>query len=65
MTRTEIKYKAQDEILSMIQCSFTSFSERSVLDDCDKKMVLEEMSKQMARVEKLFGYSGHEWMRSC
>ena len=55
MTKTELKTQAKEKLLSFIQHSF--------YDDTISKEMIEEMSKQMERVEKLFGYEPKSWAR--
>ena len=65
MTKTEIKRKAQDEILQMAMQSMLATSERNLDDLNDKDMTLltGEMDKQLERIEKLFGYVPGSWTR--
>lgn len=64
------KQKAQEELISAMQIAFVRMSEggRADIDsmtDRENKAVWEQMSKQMARVEKLFGYEPYSWPRGC
>lgn len=54
MTRKETKQQAQAELLSAMQIAFAGTGD----DD-----LRAEMSLQMARVEKLFGYDQYSWVR--
>ena len=58
MTKTEIKQNAQDELMSAMQIAFTRATDESASDD-----LVAQMSRQMARVEKLFGYDAFSWHR--
>ncbi len=60
MTRTETKQKAQDELMSAMQIAFARAHDEGTSDD-----LAAEMSSQMARVEKLFGYDPGSWRRGC
>jgi len=51
MARKEIKHEAQDRLLFGLSAAFSMAGEAGASEE-----VLEEMSRQMARVEKLFGY---------
>ena len=51
MTRKDIKEQAQDHLLFGLRTAFATLD-----GDEDLPEVREEMSKQMARIEKLFGY---------
>ena len=57
MTSGDRKEKAQEALLLSMQMAF-----------CNEELTQEElklMSKQMARVEKLFGYVTYSWVRGC
>ena len=57
-TRTETKQQAQAELMSAMQIAFAEPAKNP------KELALrDEMSRQMARVEKLFGYAEHSWVR--
>ena len=56
MNRTQTKQTAQNELLSAMQVAF----EPTVSDE-----LRDEMSRQMARVETLFGYEPLSWQRGC
>lgn len=60
MTRTETKQKAQFELLSAMQIAFEIAHDQHASDD-----LVAEMSSQMERVEKLFGYELGSWARGC
>ena len=64
MTKTEIKQKAQDELMSAMQTAFVAYLERTWRQETSEDLVA-EMSRQMARVEKLFGYELGSWQRGC
>jgi len=62
MTKTEIKHTAQDTLMSAMQTAFAGMAEENPEDIED---IMEEMSKQFARVEKLFGYDTGSWSRGA
>jgi len=64
------KHKAQAMLLSGIQVAFSRFNEGESADliqmtDREKTLVLDQMDKQMGRVEKMFGFEPGSWMRGC
>ena len=65
MTRTQIKQNAQDELMHSIQSGFTRISESVPYSYCqsDAEAINTEMSRQMARAEKLFGFEPFSWHR--
>ena len=54
-TKKQIKENAQNELTCAMQTAFCEL----LLSEADKA----EMSKQMARVEKLFGYNPYSFTR--
>lgn len=58
----ELKARSQDMIMSAIQSAFAQLENmpRAEADDLEK-----EISKQMARVERLFGYEVNSWGRGA
>ena len=60
MTRKETKHQAQAELMSAMQIAF----ERTPKNPAEAD-VTAEMSRQMERVEKLFGYEPGSWVRGC
>lgn len=62
MKRKDIKIKAQDELLGGMRAAF-HWVEDSDLDESLLEEIKEEMSKQMARVEKLFGVDPYSTSR--
>ncbi len=56
-TKTQIKQNAQDELMSAMQIAFANKQHSDEL--------VAEISRQMERVEKLFGYKPGSWARSC
>ena len=63
MTKTEIKQTAQEELLSAMGVAFHRLEEAFAMEK--RKEIRDEMSKQMARVEKLFGYKPNSFLRGC
>ena len=61
MTKTEIKQDAQDRLMDALQVAFYTLSDADGVDQSDA--IAEEMNKQMARIEKLFGYTPNSWGR--
>lgn len=58
MTKKELRHKAQDELLSALGVAFARLNdevEHEITTRADADLLRAEMSKQMARVEKLFG----------
>ena len=55
LTKTERRQDAQKTILACIQGVF--YSEDLTQEE------RQELSKQMARIEKLFGYEANSWVR--
>lgn len=55
MSKKETKQKAQDELMLALQ---TAFYNEDLTDE-----EREEMSKQMERIEKMFGYTPGSWLR--
>ncbi len=60
MTRTEQKQQAQNNLMSAMQIAFAR-----AYDEKDSADSIAEMSRQMERVEKLFGYEPGSWARGC
>lgn len=58
MTSKERKQKARFQLLAAIQTAFSDYNNHS-------EEMKEEMSKQMERVEKMFGYVPGSWQRGC
>lgn len=68
MTKTEIKEKAQEEIMYTIQMVFNRITENNDMNEYteeEMEKIKEAASKQMARIEKMFGYEENSWMRGC
>lgn len=61
MTKTEIKHKAQDEIMHAIGGRFTTLADYEELTP----ELRDAMDAQMRRIEKLFGYDPGSWLRGC
>lgn len=57
MNRTERKQEAQDQLLHGMQVAFARNE--------DDEELREIMSKQMERVEKMFGYEPGSFTRGC
>ena len=57
-TRKETKQQAQAELMSTMQIAFAGIPKNPAEAD-----VTAEMSRQMERVEKLFGYEPGSWVR--
>ena len=60
ISRKEIKQQAQDNLMSAMQIAFLQAH-----DDHASSDLISEMSSQMERVEKLFGYDPGSWQRGC
>jgi|GEM_PF-6511431 len=64
------KQKAQEELLMSMQIAFVRLMDGGSADidgmtEREKELLWEHMDKQMARVEKLFGYEPHSFQRGC
>ncbi len=64
MNKKEIKEKAQGELLHGMQVAFSLIDEYGVPEN-EVKALQTEMSRQMARVEKLFGFVPFSFTRGC
>ena len=62
-TRKQLKEKAQQTIMEGIQTAFYDMNERHGMNEKDTKKLYDMMSKQMARVEKIFKYDQYSWGR--
>ena len=62
-SKREVKQQAQENIMHGISNSFYGVYDDEELSGRDKAILRQEMSNQMARVEKLFGYIPYEWIR--
>ena len=58
------KQIAQENLLSAMQTAFDRL-EYEAMTDFDRAAMKKTMSKQMARVEKLFGFDPHSFSRGC
>lgn len=58
-----IKEVAQDNLMQVLGIAFQYVKDDYNISEDMKKDVLEEMSQQMARIEKLFGYEKNSWPR--
>jgi hypothetical protein len=70
MKNSEIKSKAQEHIMQAVQCSFdmmvsTYGGTFGVYTQEEVEAINAEMDKQMARIEKIFGYTPGSWQRGC
>ena len=67
MTRTELKRKAQAEILDAAMQSTIRTAEMNLdgLNDKDMIDLIAEMDNQLKRIEKMFGYVPGSWMRGA
>lgn len=63
MTKTEIKQEAQDRLMNAVQIAFYKIAEDGEHDENEAKTIADEMSKQMERIEKMFGYEPKSWNR--
>jgi hypothetical protein len=63
MTKTEAKHKAQNDLMQAMQAAFNHIPENYSEEDAE--ILKEEASKQMARIEKMFGYEEYSWTRGC
>jgi hypothetical protein len=61
MTKTELKQKAQHELMSAMQAAFYSIADN--YDDETAAELTAAADDQMKRVEKLFGYVPGSWAR--
>lgn len=60
--RVERRKRAQDIILKWIGNSFYEVND-SDMDEQEKSKLTTEMSRQMERIERLFGYTPGSWGR--
>ena len=65
MTKTERKHEAQRQLMLGMQIAFSAVHEELKHDGQFRSEMLIEMSKQMERIEKLFGYEVGSWNRGC
>jgi len=67
MTRTELKKKAQAEILNVAMQSMFRTADMNLdgLNDKDMITLTDEMDKQLRRIEKMFGYVPGSWRRGA
>lgn len=66
MTSKYIKILAQDELMTAMQTAFDNMVPLEKADSenfVDIETLQNEMSKQMARIERLFGYNANSWTR--
>lgn len=63
MTKTEIKHKAQDELLHGMQTAFARMADDISLSGEELDLLRIEADKQMSRVEKMFGYEPGSFYR--
>lgn len=59
----ELKLMAKDEIMFGIQTAFNTVNDNGSISEEEKEQTLNEMSFQMERIEKLFGYEPKSWTR--
>ncbi len=57
MTKTQIKHAAQSALMTAMQAEFTRMDELG-----EPQEVIDEMSVQWVRVQKLFGYEPGSWI---
>lgn len=64
MTRTKklTRQEAQERLLAAMQVAFDRLSYEGAIDEASLR---QEMSEQMARVEKLFGFAAGSFGRGC
>ena len=69
MTKTELKLKAQSELMLAMQIAFCAIEEENggsyIEDDTERELMVAEMDNQFKSVEKLFGYVPGSWTRGC
>jgi hypothetical protein len=58
------KQLAQENLLSAMQTAFDRLDQEEI-DGAAKEDLRDAMSKQMARVEKLFGFEPNSFLRGC
>jgi len=58
MTHTETKQKAQDQLMGSLMNAFFVAA-----DTGENETIIKEISKQVERIEKLFGYVPKSWAR--
>jgi cytochrome c556 len=63
MTKTELKQKAQDMLLAAIGTAFYADASSLGISEEERDALMAEMSKQMERIEGLFGYKKNSWLR--
>ena len=56
MTRTEIKQRAQDEILHYARAAMNAIEEDRDLSEDEQDALYSEVDIQIKRVKKMFGY---------
>jgi len=61
---TERKQRAQDILMQSALTGFTSIYESGEYTEEQSEELSAEMSVQLGRIEKLFGYTVGSWMRS-
>ncbi len=64
LSKTKLKQEAQEDLLHFMIGAFHNINDDSKLTDEQKKEKRECLSKQMARIEKLFGYKPYSCWRS-
>jgi len=57
------KQRAQADILASLGSAWASVENDDDMTDREKALVLEQLDKQMSRIEKMFGYVPGSWMR--
>lgn len=62
MTKTELKEKAQHEIMLAAQVAFNSVSEQVENEDLPEE-IFDALETQFSRLEKFFGYVVGSWSR--
>lgn len=68
LNATQRREKAQDILMRALGTAFYSIEDRmsreaNEVDEADVDAMAKEMSKQMERVERLFGYEPKSWPR--
>lgn len=62
------KHKAQEQLMRALQIAFVQHMDGHSthgMTQREAEMVWQQMDKQMARIEKLFGYEPNSWNRGC
>ena len=59
----ERREQVQDILMSALGTAFYQVSDDRTLPEAEKEVLIKEMSRQMERIERLFGYDPGSWPR--